>query len=118
MCCGGKHKSERTAAKRERPADYFLTPFAPCVLCAEKHISDAWDLARECGYETPNRQTVIGALGSAARHLWSDHREFAERVRAFRHQIQLRQESGLDWRPILTEIDVLAAAEVKNTRRR
>lgn len=114
MSCCGKHAFKaKSSAKSEKPKDYFIGPYEPCVFCAEKHLSDALDLARECGYETPNRQAIIGALGSCARHLWTENRATAEKVRAARHLIQRRREAEVDWNPLLAEIDALAAAEAK-----
>ena len=120
MPCCGHHKIMRTvidATGNDVPAPkiprdgFEILPYEPCAFCAEKHLSDAWDLSRECGYETPNRQTIIGALGSAERHLFLNWRPLAEKVRAVRHLVQMRNESMIDWKPLLAEIDALATAE-------
>ena len=117
MSCCGKHAFKaKSSAKSEKPKDYFIGPYEPCVFCAEKHLSDALDLARECGYETPNRQAIIGALGSCARHLWTENRATAEKVRAARHLIQRRREAEVDWMPMLAEMDALATAANENVK--
>ena len=121
MNCCGKHEFRivKTPDKRgpnvvfAPRAERTILPYEQCVFCAEKHLSDAWDLCRECGYEFPNRQTVIGALGSAERHLMVNWRDLAERVRAVRHLVQMRDESKIDWKPLLAEIDALATAEAR-----
>ena len=125
MPCCGHHKVLRTvkdAGGNDVPAPkiprdgFDILPYEPCAFCAEKHISDAWDLSRECGYEFPNRQTIIGALGSAERHLFARWRPLAEMVRAARHLVQLRKESEIDWMPILKEIDELANEAAKELK--
>lgn len=122
MPCCGHHRIARTVKTEtgidvsapKMPRDGFeILPYEPCAFCAEKHLSDAWDLSRECGYETPNRQTIIGALGSAERHLFLNWRPLAGKVRAVRHLVQMRNESKIDWKPLLAEIDALATAEAR-----
>ena len=120
-CCGNHEIRTRriepnaaSIAKSESPReDFVIMPYMPCAFCAEKHVSDAWDMSRECGYATPNRQTIIGALGSAERHLFVNWRPLAEKVRAARHLVQLRREGEIDWKPLLAEIDALATAEAR-----
>ena len=121
MSCCGNHEF-RVLKPIERPGplavdspreERTIAPYEPCIFCAEKHVSDAWDLSRECGYETPNRQTIIGALGSAERHLFVLWRPLAERVRAVRHLVQLRREGEIAWGPILAAIDEAASAAAK-----
>ncbi len=112
MCCG-QHKSE--AVKHEpkaKPEDYFIRPSEQCVMCAEKHISTAYALSLECGYETPNRQRITGELTCASLHLYRDNLELSNIVRGVRHLIQERKESEIDWHPLLTAIDWLATSEL------
>lgn len=109
MCCGKKTKQGEA---KEKPVDYFIRPAEFCVMCAEKHISTAFALAAEVGYECPNRQRIVGELSLAALHLWDGQRKLAEDVRSLRHSIQHRDEIAADWHPILTAIDWLVAAEV------
>ena len=109
MCCG-KHLEKRANAK----ASGAIYPNTQCALCAEKHVSAAYELSRECGYETPNRQAIIGHLTLAATHLYKSNRELAELVRTVRHAVQNRAEAAIDWLPLLAEIDALATAEAKN----
>ena len=93
-----------------------IVPYEQCIFCTEKHVSDAWDLAREVGYAFPNRQTIIGALGSAERHscvLWP---KLSELIRSVRHLVQLREESKIDWKPVLAEIDSLATMAAMNLK--
>ena len=119
MGCCGKHKrrepttiAAESAERKGRPSDYFIGPAGGCVLCAEKHISTAYALACEVGYETPNRQRIVGELTAAALHLYRDHREIAEKARALRHLIQQRREGEVGWAEVLADVDRLAAAEV------
>ncbi len=113
MSCCGKH---RKAALKDAPARKTATGIYPaegCELCAEKHLSTAYALAGEAGYVPINRQRIIGELTACALHLYKEHAELAEKVRAMRHIIQKRRESELDWNPLLAEIDALATAEAK-----
>ena len=111
----GENGEDVPAPKIQRDG-YEVLPFDPCAFCAEKHVSDAWDLSRECGYATPNRQTIIGALGSAERHLFLRWRPLAEKVRQARHLVQLRDEEKVDWKPLLAEIDALATEEAARVK--
>jgi len=81
------------------------------VFCAEKHISTAYALASENGYEMPNRQAIVGQLVAAGWHIYKDHPELAAKVRDMRHLIQWRREAEVDWTKVLKSIDALAAAE-------
>lgn len=124
MSCCGKHEF-RILKPIERPGpvavdapreERTIVPYEQCIFCTEKHVSDAWDLAREVGYAFPNRQTIIGALGSAERHscvLWP---ALTELIRAMRHLVQLRDESKIDWKPVLAEIDTLATTAAMNLK--
>lgn len=123
MACCGQHLKSRPSGGSPRAAntvspqkDRVIVPYSQCVFCAEKHLSDAWDLAREVGYEFPNRQTIIGALGSAERHLVIKWNPLAEKIRAARHLVQLREESKVEWKPLLAEIDALASEAAKNLK--
>jgi hypothetical protein len=116
MPCCGKHLESRKAAVPvagpkaiDAPrTERTIVPYEQCIFCAEKHVSDAWDLCREWGYEFPNRQTIIGALGSAERHVMVLWKPLAEMIRAARHLVQQREESKIDWTPLLKEVDRLA----------
>lgn len=110
-CCGKHNERRPDHAKLE--GGFKVLPNEPCIFCAEKHISDAWDLCRECGYEFPNRQTIIGALGSAEKHLFENWRPMFVKVRMARHLAQLRREFEIEWEPILREIDRLASEAAK-----
>lgn len=114
MGCCGKHRksaSESEPSTAKERGEYGIRPSDACVLCAEKHLSTAYALAVERGYETPNRQRIIGELSAAGMHLHLEHRELAESIRDMRHLIQYRRESEVDWTPVSAEIDKLAAAE-------
>lgn len=110
MDCCGKH-IERRPEHAKPEGGFKVLPYEPCVFCAEKHISRAWRLASECGYAFPNRQTIIGELENAEEHLFENWRPLFVKVRMVRHLVQLRQESKIDWNPLLAEIDALASAE-------
>lgn len=114
MGCCDKHGISE-GAKRNKPKRVFpfIYPEDGCVLCAEKHLSAAFALAGEAGYVAVNRQRIIGELTACALHLYKEHPELAEKVRAMRHLIQQRREAEVDWMPMLEEIDRLAAAEAK-----
>jgi hypothetical protein len=110
-CCGKnvKRKARDGAESPPRPADYFIGPAEACALCAEKHLSTAYALACEVGYAVPNRQRIIGELTAATLHLWAEHRELAEKVRALRHIIQQRREAEAGWLVLIAEIDGLVS---------
>lgn len=110
MSCCGKH---RKAALKDAPARKTATGIYPaegCELCAEKHLSTAYALAGEAGYVPINRQRIIGELTACALHLYKEHAELAEKVRAMRHLIQNRNEDAADWHPLLTAMDWAATA--------
>lgn len=109
MACCGQHKGGDESSVRVPP----IYPATGCELCAEKHLSTAYALAGEAGYVSINRQRIIGELTACALHLYKEHAELAEKVRAMRHLIQQRREAEVDWNPLLAEIDALAAAEAK-----
>lgn len=109
MACCGQHKGGDESSVRVPP----IYPATGCELCAEKHLSTAFALAGEAGYVAVNRQRIIGELTACALHLYKEHAELAEKVRAMRHLIQQRREAEVDWNPLLAEIDALAAAEAK-----
>ena len=78
--CGKKKKSGIPRTK---------TPTDDCWICAEKHLGSAYDTyAKEHGYRELNRLHYIGALNDAENHLAGVVPEFAEEIRAFRHDIQ------------------------------
>lgn len=111
MGCCDKHGISE-GAKRNKPKRVFpfIYPEDGCVLCAEKHISAAFALAGEAGYVAVNRQRIIGELTACALHLYKEHKELAEKVRAARHLIQQRREAEVDWHPLLTAMDWMATA--------
>lgn len=112
-CCGEhlkKAKNRHVAEGAERPT----RPTDQCEFCAEKHLSTAYALANENGYEAVNRQQIVGQLALAGWHLWEDHRELAVKISALRHDIQHRKQvAGERWVELLTEIDALATAAAK-----
>lgn len=124
MGCCGKHKA---AGEEKAPAEsigavgdrarFSIYPSEGCVMCAEKHLSTALALAGEAGYITPNRQRIIGELTACALHLYKEHAELAENVRAIRHLIQQRRETEVDWMPLLAEMDALATAAAEELKK-
>jgi hypothetical protein len=119
MSCCGKHKkvtvaaasNENTSSAGVPVDDGVIYPETGCVMCAEKHLSTAFALAGEAGYVTPNRQRIVGEMTASALHLFREHKELAESIRAARHLIQQRREAEVDWMPMLAGIDDLANAE-------
>ena len=113
MSCCGQHRIEH--GKGDFPAgnEHYKAPEEPCVFCAEKHIGTAKELARENGYEVPNRLAIIGQLVAAGWHLHKENPELAAKVRDIRHLIQWRREAEVDWMPVAVEIDRLATEESK-----
>lgn len=114
MACCGKHKRSKPESEK-RPTltangHSAIYPAEGCELCAEKHLSTAYALAGEAGYVAINRQRIIGELTACALHLYKEHAELAEKVRAIRHLIQQRREAEVDWHPLLTAMDWTATA--------
>ena len=114
MACCGKHKRSKPESEK-RPTltangHSAIYPAEGCELCAEKHLSTAYALAGEAGYVPINRQRIIGELTACALHLYKEHAELAEKVRAIRHLIQNRNETAVDWHPLLTAMDWTATA--------
>lgn len=99
-------------------APHLIRPDEPCLFCAEKHISAAMQLANECGYETPNRQKIIGELVLAQWHVYRTHYPLAEKLRDIRHLVQSREESkiGSSWSDVCTEIDMLIQNQLQDKK--
>lgn len=114
MSCCGKHLARQASGKADYPRgdEHFKAPTEPCVCCAEKHLSTAYALAMEVGYETPNRQRIAGELVACQWHLYKHNSPLAAQVRAARHLIQWRKESQVDWLPLLKGVDALVNAEI------
>lgn len=114
MSCRGC-KERRKAGYKQNPdaPEYFIMPDEPCVLCAEKHLSTAWSLAREAGYTPVNRQHVIGELVACQWHIFRAQPDFAEQVRQARHLLQWRKEQEIDWRALLEKMDALVVKDLK-----
>jgi hypothetical protein len=115
-CRCKKHQIGATASADplEPVADYNTLPDEPCDICAEKHFSEAFRLAFERGYETPNRQIIIGELLLAVRHCYRPHRELAEKLRELRHQIQLRREPPhQEWVSVCADFEKILAFKIE-----
>ena len=108
MGCCGKHKSLVSSGLPDLAR--AILPTDECVLCAEKHLSTAYALAQECGYEGVNRQRIIGEIVLSQWHVWHSNMKLAEKIRTIRHLIQQRREAEVDWHPLLTAMDALATA--------
>jgi hypothetical protein len=111
-CCG-QHGKAPNGGARVPP----IYPATGCAMCAEKHLSLAFALAGEAGYVPVNRQRIVGELGAAALHLFKDHAELAEKVRAARHLIQERREADVEWEPLLIEMDALASKQAEENKK-
>ena len=111
MGCCGQHAKSRGKADVPLAKSALTFPDEPCVFCAEKHLSTAWRIGKECGYESPNRQMAIGELVAAQWHLYREHLDLAKKIRDARHLIQWRREIEVDWAPIIAEINSLCDAE-------
>ena len=57
------------------------SPYDQCVLCARKHVKNAWGAWNEFTYEEDNRDYISDQLRKAADHLKIDHREIALQCR-------------------------------------
>lgn len=64
------------------------TPDTQCWECSEKHFGTAYSLYTEVGYKAINKLHCIGELASAVKHIAYAAPEFAEKLRALRHDIQ------------------------------
>ena len=101
MTCGCMSSGGVDSFGRKRPS-------TRCVFCAEKHVSTAYALAQERGYEGTNRAWIIGELVLAQWHLAGG--EAAEKLREARHLVQARREKDVDWSGVLVAVADLAAA--------
>ena len=110
MSCCQQH---RPGAVENPATQFILRPDAPCVFCAEKHLSYAWRLAAECGYAEANRQAIVGELYACEAHLFSSQQELAGKVRAARHLVQYRREGEIAWEPLMIDMDALVQEELK-----
>lgn len=84
-------------------------PNEPCLYCCEKHLSTAWALQRERGYEVVNRQAIIGEMVGAALHLPLDETDLSAKILNARHAIQdsHTKEPDVDWEGLMRDIDGL-----------
>ena len=107
MGCCGKHikRDGKDAPNADTPKP--IAPAEECVQCGEKHLSTAYALAQERGYETPNRQRIIGELVLAQWHIWKKDLKLAEAMCAVRHLIQYGKIAEVDWMELLTGMDAL-----------
>ncbi len=112
MPCCGQHRGP--GGRRLLPIDgpSTISPTEQCLFCAEKHLSTAYALAMESGYETPNRQRIVGELVSAQWHLFRTDYSLAEIIRAARHAIQMREETKVEWAPMLAAVSALVETEL------
>ncbi|HPC18565.1 MAG: hypothetical protein KBC66_04090 [Kiritimatiellae bacterium] len=114
-CCGQHSGNGSGAVDRRVGNENYIRPDEPCVLCAEKHLSTAYALAKENGYESINRHAIIGQLVAASWHLYADNSAIAGKIRDIRHLIQKRREAEVDWNTVLVEVDALASRETRDT---
>ena len=93
--CGCGNKKTTAVQRTKRPTD-------DCWVCAEKHLGSAYDTyAKEHGYRELNRIHYIGALNDAENHLAGIVKDYAEKVRTFRHDIQNGVEkTDFDWQTL------------------
>lgn len=112
MSCCGKHKDRKG---RPLPAHdaHDILPDAPCVLCADKHLSYAFHLSEEHPYELANRKRIVGALVAAAWHIHKDAPELAMMLRDIRHDVQHKRDvSGSRWAAALSLMDLIVEKEL------
>ena len=109
MGCCGQHKTKYGGNRPD--SDARTLPTDECVLCAEKHLATAYALASENGYKFENRAAIVGQLCLCQWHCYHAEPKLAGSIRAARHLIQQRREAEVDWHPLLTAMDALAAAE-------
>lgn len=115
MGCGcGNHK-DRTGKPMPPMDAHEILPSEPCIFCAEKHLSYAYHLSKEVGYSAPNRQDIIGALVAVQWHIHRDNYPFAVKLRNARHLIQERQESSVQWLPLLVEMDAIVTQALRSS---
>lgn len=108
MSCGCKTK---------HPDGFETMPREPCIYCAEKHLSTAFALANELGYEKFNRQYIIGELVLAQWHL-KEHILEALKIRDIRHLVQQRKEKEVKWDDALSSINELIEKSIEETKTR
>ena len=66
------------------------------------HIAAAHCLATECGYESINRNMIIGDIALAQLNIYKEDYAFAEKLRDLRHGIQNgKNPSHEDWKAAL-----------------
>lgn len=111
MSCCGKHK-DRNGTQAQFDS-FDILPTEECIFCGEKHFSTAYALAVEKGYESPNRQRIIGELVAAQWHLWKKAPAIAARLRDIRHTVQQRKESSIRWTIECKIIDDFIKSNIK-----
>ena len=113
MTCGCMNPSPNSRGLDDLAAK---RPTEHCVYCGEKHISTAYALFRESGYEDINRQFIVGELVLAQWHLKHKYIEISLLLRDARHLIQERRESEVDWDTILSLIDKIVSQQLDADR--
>ena len=115
MACGCKKHKVGTIQEVDVPEDYNKPPEEACAVCADKHFSTAWQLAKESGYEHQNRRAVVGELVLLGWHLASIAPEFCQKVREIRHRWQVFnfQSAAPLWGPLSEELDVIFKSELE-----
>ncbi len=70
-------------------------PYDQCVLCARKHVKDAWGAYNEFTYEEDNRDYISDQLRKAADHLKTEHRDLALHCRDMAMVIEENRDSEM-----------------------
>jgi hypothetical protein len=81
------------------------------VFCAEKHLSTAYALANEIGYENLNRMYIIGELVLSQWHL-KNHKDEAMSIREIRHLVQNRKENEINGTKPMEMVEKLVEEEL------
>jgi|GEM_PF-1207376 len=109
MPCKCKQKAEDAAAATMSPEDN-------CMICAQKHFTQARRALKECGYEISEdtHDFVIGELGLAICHVQIDYPELAMKIREIRHFIQYWQYAEIEnrWQDVCSEMNQIIRKEL------
>lgn len=109
MSCGCKKHTETPV---DQWGDFQKTPAEACAECAYKHMTAAFALAREIGYEEKNEPYIVGELQLAGWHLSIRHPNLAMQIREIRIHWEMGRYAlaATRWEPLIGEIrDIMRA---------
>lgn len=94
---------------RTKTADSGINPMTQCIVCAQKHLDEAWECFHEYKYTDANRRHIRGSLRAVVSHTYKDWPNVADLARSVALLIQEAkdQEAELKMEELCTLVDSL-----------